>query len=190
MLFVLLVIGVLVEISYTGQCQNGGTCSPNNFTCTCTSEYTGENCDTAINPCDSNPCNSKETCLLTGGLNFTCTCLTGFTGHNYSTQMTTVLMKTVYMEHVIICYTCVCLTGYTGLNCEIDIDECATADCGEGTCQDEVGTYSCVCLAGFTGLNCEENIDDCVGVNCDGNRTCQDMVDSYACVCQVDYIVR
>ena len=74
-----------------------------------------------------------------------------------------------------------CLTGYTGDNCEIDIDECAIVDCGEGTCQDEVGTYSCVCLTGFTGLNCEENIDDCVDVECEIG-VCHDQVNGYNCI--------
>ena len=35
---------------------------PGNFTCLCRSGYTGDNCETTIDPCNSNPCANDATC--------------------------------------------------------------------------------------------------------------------------------
>ena len=42
-------------------------------------------------------------------------------------------------------FMCVCLAGYTGPVCEVNIDECLTADCPPGTtCQDGVNSFQCL----------------------------------------------
>ncbi|RDD45645.1 Deleted in malignant brain tumors 1 protein [Trichoplax sp. H2] len=56
-------------------------------------------------------------------------------------------------------YICQCNTGYTGVNCETDINECASNPCtlmagGRAVCKDFVGYYSCECPNGYSGYNC------------------------------------
>lgn len=43
-----------------------------------------------------------------------------------------------------------------GINCEINIDDCASNPCVHGTCKDEINGYSCVCKHGFWGKNCDK----------------------------------
>ncbi|CAH1226137.1 NOTCH2 [Branchiostoma lanceolatum] len=51
---------------------------------------------------------------------------------------------------------CSCQPGYTGLNCETDIDECASDPClNGGTCLEHTGYFHCVCPNPFTGDLCE-----------------------------------
>ena len=72
-------------------CMNGGTCTNvlGGHTCTCTADYTGSNCETALamDECASGThnCSSNATCsdLPTG---FSCTCITGYSGDGYSCQ--------------------------------------------------------------------------------------------------------
>ncbi|KAI0231037.1 hypothetical protein LSAT2_018592 [Lamellibrachia satsuma] len=54
-------------------------------------------------------------------------------------------------------YTCTCVEGYTGINCETDIDDCASAPCvNGGTCFDQIDAFSCTCLQDlYTGTTCE-----------------------------------
>ena len=51
---------------------------------------------------------------------------------------------------------CVCVlrsaTAYTGTDCSVEIDECSSSPCQQGsTCVDSVGSYTCVCRRGTTG---------------------------------------
>ena len=40
---------------------------------------------------------------------------------------------------------CMCLAGYSGPVCEVNIDECLTADCSQGTsCQDGINSFQCI----------------------------------------------
>ena len=36
-----------------------------------------------------------------------------------------------------------------------DINECASAPCVNGQCQDEINQYTCICEPGWTGINCD-----------------------------------
>lgn len=38
-----------------------------------------------------------------------------------------------------------------GVNCEVDIDDCASNPCTFGVCRDGINRYDCVCQPGFTG---------------------------------------
>ena len=58
----------------------------------------------------------------------------------------------------------VCSDGFTGMNCETNIDDCATNPCVNGTCTDLVDGYNCTCQAGFTGTNCSTTPGDVLTV--------------------------
>lgn len=38
-----------------------------------------------------------------------------------------------------------------GVNCEVNIDDCASNPCTFGICRDAINRYDCVCQPGFTG---------------------------------------
>ena len=38
-----------------------------------------------------------------------------------------------------------------GVNCEVNIDDCASNPCTFGVCRDGINRYDCVCQPGFTG---------------------------------------
>ena len=63
----------------SGTCRRDPT-SGSGFTCNCTLGYEGKRCHIITNPCDSNPCLNRATCVFEGRLNeFRCVC--GL--HNY-----------------------------------------------------------------------------------------------------------
>ena len=76
-------------------CQNLGECFPDyhdmdgtgNFTCTCTSEYTGALCEF-----DANECNVSSPCFNGSCINqqpgFSCSCFNGYTGRLCETEVT------------------------------------------------------------------------------------------------------
>ena len=68
----------------------------------------------------------------------------------------------------------------------MNINDCASDPCINGTCSDLVNAYSCYCQVGFTGTNCDINIDDCATNPC-VNGTCADLVNGYSCMCQAGY---
>ena len=51
-------------------------------------------------------------------------------------------------------FICQCAVGYTGHTCEINIDECLSANCPSNSmCVDGVNTFECMCLSGFEEVN-------------------------------------
>lgn len=53
-------------------------------------------------------------------------------------------------------FSCKCSPGFTGVECEIELDECASEPCqNEGICTDLISGYQCHCLPSFSGHNCE-----------------------------------
>ena len=72
-----------------------------------------------------------------------------------------------------------------GVNCEININECASNPC-HGTlssCLDNVDAYVCSCPPGWEGSRCDVDIDECVSDPCAHNGTCTDVANGYTCVC-------
>ncbi|XP_048580138.1 uncharacterized protein LOC5520382 [Nematostella vectensis] len=65
-------------------CKNGGSCanSGSSYICTCTSEFTGKNCEIVRDACNPTPCGNGATCNILSAVNYTCICAVGYTGKN------------------------------------------------------------------------------------------------------------
>ncbi|KAI8478774.1 hypothetical protein Bbelb_434910 [Branchiostoma belcheri] len=81
--------GLCARDCWSSPCLNGGTCNeqyaPDTYSCHCTSEYTGENCETNVDDCQSPPWGSDTACFNGGtcvdGLGtYTCLCPPGTYG--------------------------------------------------------------------------------------------------------------
>ncbi|XP_072048166.1 uncharacterized protein [Amphiura filiformis] len=149
-------------------CNNGGTCVTSGssaYTCQCTTDFMGTNCETAINTgCTSNPCNNGGTCVTSGSSAYTCHCAIGFTGTNCQTAINTGCTSTpcnnggTCVTSGSSAYTCHCTIGFTGTNCQTALNTgCTSNPCNNGgTCVTSGSSaYTCHCAIGFTGTNCE-----------------------------------
>ena len=120
-----------------------------------------QNCGVDIDECASSPCVNGATCTdsITDASipnnHYRCTCAAGFTDG--------VCLYSYISEYTAECTVSTSLfsVAYSG-NCDIDVDECASAPCANGaTCHDSlddasipVHTYQCVCLSGFANGAC------------------------------------
>ena len=64
----------------------------------------------------------------------------------------------------------------------IDLDDCSTNPCVNGTCYDLVNDYLCVCDDGYNGTNCDIDINECDDNPCI-NGNCTDGINGYSCSC-------
>lgn len=105
-----------------------GTCTydTTGYTCTCTSGYSGVNCDSEINECLSNPCNNGGTCSdqLDG---FTCTCTTSYSGTTCDTfvdacDSSPCLNGATCNSNTDNTFSCSCAAGYEGTTCDSSCD--------------------------------------------------------------------
>eukprot|EP01048_Picozoa_sp_COSAG05_P021220 COSAG05_NODE_3838_length_1811_cov_3.217290_2_plen_303_part_01 len=141
----------------------------------------GGNCDIDVDECASNPCTNGATCTdSTDNLNisfhtYRCICVQGFANgvceydfiSEYSTQCS--IFETehtsesmISLQQFIAAVESEQGTELTG-NCDIDVNECASAPCQNGaTCTESTvespvsfHAYQCTCVAGFANGVCE-----------------------------------
>ncbi|XP_050528954.1 protein jagged-1-like isoform X2 [Daktulosphaira vitifoliae] len=107
-------------------CKNGGTCVDlvGSYVCNCPVGYTGQHCQTQIDPCDSlasaNPCKNGGECVRS--------------------------------QSSFRSYSCICPLGYSGDECEINRDHCAPNPCRNGgQCLNTPDDYYCHCVVATDG---------------------------------------
>ncbi|CAJ0587335.1 unnamed protein product, partial [Mesorhabditis spiculigera] len=148
-------------------CPAHSSCSTmiDNVQCTCSSGWTGANCDQAIstNPCDSTPCQNGGTCTKVSSTAYTCSCGTAAYGENCQSDptacnATTCLNGGVCVEQLNTGTTCLCPRDTTGANCGTKIQPCSPNPCkNSAICTNSTNggfDYTCTCQPGWTGENC------------------------------------
>ncbi|MEL6542989.1 MAG: FG-GAP-like repeat-containing protein [Myxococcota bacterium] len=152
----------------TNQCLNGGTCVAVNGeeSCSCADDdgdslpdWTGDLCETALENCPIFVTAQNDPCDNGGE------CVNQADG-----------------------LVCNCAgTGYTGDSCDVDIDECASANPCEngGVCENEMGGFDCDCPTGFTGETCSIDVSGgCTMTNpCENGGVCSDVPSGVECDC-------
>lgn len=133
-----------------------------------------------IDECESNPCRYNGTCLQRSDLSL-------YRGGSDFNDSLPEAFKREFSYAGAAGYVCICVPGVTGDNCEIDIDECKSSPCFEGTCIDKIGDYFCECNEGFEGENCEIDIDECEKYTPCQHGRCFDKKANYFCDCEPDY---
>ncbi|KAL4609344.1 protein crumbs 2-like [Arapaima gigas] len=152
-------------------CQHNGTCEEgiNQFRCHCWPGYEGERCEVDIDECAEEPCENGGRCFQ----------------RSDRTQVSTLLNTDQELSYANAAgYLCWCRPGFTGENCSVNINECASQPCHNGsTCVDLVDRYACVCQPGFTDTECQVNINECASHPCRNGAVCEDAIANYICHC-------
>jgi hypothetical protein len=67
---------------------NGGLCQPHasSYSCECTNEFTGKNCEHLRDPCEEISCSKHGVCTAQNGKAH-CVCDIGFTGHYCAVEL-------------------------------------------------------------------------------------------------------
>lgn len=87
------------------------------------------------------------------------------------------------------CFDCkqgmILILNVAGVNCEINIDNCATNPCAHGSCTDLANDYKCHCEVQWTGKNCDTKLDPCNPNPCHNSATCSASADftDFSCYC-------
>ena len=139
-------------------CVNG-TCNASDsieYTCTCYSGYTGDNCSEHI--CEQLEC-KNGICTEKDG-NVSCHCDLGYTGHSCDSAINDCYLNGCSgngncTEFSAGNWHCECFPGLTGMWCDTilpcDPNPCANA----AVCYDNNGTVECICTPGWTGPHCD-----------------------------------
>lgn len=163
----------------------------NGYTCNCTEDYMGTNCELEYDACYFTPCQNNATCVAKPSRKeYYCECLPGFEGLKCENNINECLRVTCPDDKVCVDgineYECRCPEGFTGENCTIDIDHCLVNPCqNNATCRDGVGNYTCICPPGYTGRRCEHDVNECEKFkNICNYGICLNNEGSYQCFCR------
>lgn len=170
-------------------CQNGATCEDevNGYTCRCTRQFRGAQCERKEKPCDRAPCRNGAACTnLEDG--YHCECLKGYQGHDCETETDECSSEPCEnrgtCQDLLDGYECACPVKFEGAQCETEIETCQDDPCRNGsTCVELDKGYHCQCAPGYNGPRCENDIDDCINHTCQEGATCEDKVNGYTCLC-------
>ncbi|XP_071622268.1 protein crumbs homolog 2 isoform X1 [Heliangelus exortis] len=158
------------------------------YQCVCLPGFTGVDCNTDINECESSPCKDPGSDCVDGVNGYTCECQAGQDGEGCQTESSLCSSQPCLNNGTCVegpgDYTCICQPGFTGADCRDNINECASSPCQNGAiCRDRLGQYSCFCVPGFQGYNCEIDINECASRPCQNNGSCLNEMDHYVCEC-------
>ncbi|KAH0630536.1 hypothetical protein JD844_013647 [Phrynosoma platyrhinos] len=220
------------DLCHSSPCGHG-TCmnTPSSFTCICSPGFTGllcmelsdpcqnwqclnggwtgQDCATEINACNSSPCHQGGTCLSQQGA-FTCLCPSGYQGTTCEEDVDE--CQSSPCLHSGSClnspgsFHCLCSKGYTGLRCQVTIDRCSPSPHCDvdpcslpgphcyygGTCVAQPEGFSCICPPGYVGKRCEGVVDACFSQPCHrpGAHECQSNEHGFHCLCTSGYTGR
>ncbi|XP_078685405.1 uncharacterized protein LOC144918448 isoform X11 [Branchiostoma floridae x Branchiostoma belcheri] len=176
-------------------CENGGICVDEiqNYTCICTTRYTGRNCEIDTGPlCDSeaNLCYNGGVCQEQQNGNYTtCVCRDGWAGPRCTESpcVSEPCMNGATCLNITGGYQCTCPEGFAGVNCEININECASvpAPCKNGgICTDGIGGVICDCTGtGYEGPFCQSDVNECINNPCQNGGACFNRPGGFTCQC-------
>ena len=69
-------------------CMNNGECvGILSYTCTCSTDYTGVNCETPVTPCMMEPCKNGGSCTAVCEEEYMCHCGPSYTGENCTMEI-------------------------------------------------------------------------------------------------------
>ncbi|XP_037083875.1 LOW QUALITY PROTEIN: neurogenic locus notch homolog protein 1-like [Pollicipes pollicipes] len=178
-------------------CDNSARCvalQQGRFRCECPPGWEGALCDVNSDDCAEQPCLLGAEC--TDLVNdFQCDCPTGGVLRRESGASARLTCCAggpcahgLCVDRFFV-HQCVCDPGWTGPSCDVNIDDCVTRPCAEGsTCVDDVDGFSCSCAPGYTGKRCQHTIDDCASQPCQNGGTCDDQLDGFKCVCRPGFV--
>ena len=173
------------------------------YVCNCDQGFTGVDCRTELNECDSTPCKNRGTCK-DFIREFKCVCQPGFTGKYCETiinacssypcknggecENSNASPETNFSEINTSPskFTCVCLPDFSGITCETPIKHCEllTPCSNSARCLSlPKFRYTCVCPPGFTGKNCDSEINECLSLPCRNGGICYDSENEFQCGC-------
>lgn len=97
--------------------------------------FTGSNCQTRINECDSTPCANGATCI-DKLMDYSCHCPYGFTGKHCEAYVdwcaNNPCMNDATCKQVQNSFQCNCAPGWTGKLCDVEMVSCSDAALRKG----------------------------------------------------------
>ncbi|XP_059148171.1 uncharacterized protein LOC131935669 isoform X2 [Physella acuta] len=182
-------------------------CFAENGTCDCLHGWTGSDCSTDVDECNTSPCQENSICYNYPGT-YKCPCNKGYFessngceacdsthyGNNCKEKCQCIQLNTNLCNSIN--GSCTCEPGWTGVHCETDIDECLnTSYCPDehDHCFNINGSAECRCDEGYGKFNnslCID-VDECLDSSnrCNVSTTiCNNIEGSYNCACKPGHI--